>query len=90
MNLHLILVIKETKIDSTITEAKFYIPGCKNLIARIKKPWQGIIVQVREDIPSRSSFKIDLGKKRMIIVINLRKSKWQVLATYKSPDHSKE
>ena len=37
-----------------------------------------------------NSFKIDEGIEGMFIEINLRKSKWLVLATYKPPDHSKE
>ena len=66
----------------------------------IKKPFRknknahagGIIVYVIEDIPSTelNSFNIDEDIKGMFIKINLRKSKWLVLATHKPPDHSRE
>ena len=88
-----ILVIEETKIDSTFPEAQFCIPGYKKPFRKDRNAHGGgIIVYVREDIPSRelNSFKIDEGVEGMFIEINLRKSKWLVLATYKPPDHSKE
>ena len=51
-----------------------------------------MLVYVREDIPSRelNSFRIDAGIEGMFIEINLRKSNWVVLATYKPPDQCRE
>ena len=71
----------------------FAFMGIKNLLERTEMlNGGGIIVYVREDIPSRelNTFKIDEGIEGVFIEINLRKSKWLVLATYKPPDHSKE
>ena len=47
-----ILVIEETKIDSTFPEAQFYIPGYKKPFRKNRNAHAGgMIVYVREDIP---------------------------------------
>ena len=83
-----ILVIEETKIDDTFPENYFVIPG-------YKKPYRkdrnanggGILVYVREDIPSKEviSTALDPNIEGLFIEINLKKSKWILFATYKPP-----
>ena len=49
------------------------------------------MVFIREDIPSRKldMFNFSIGIEGLFIEINLRKSKWLLLATYKPPSLSK-
>ena len=44
----------------------------------------------RISLEALKSFKKNEGIEAIFIEINLRKSKWRMLATYKPPDHSKE
>ena len=72
-------------------EGQFLLPG-------YKKPYRkdrnchggGIIVYIREDIPSRKleQLKLEDDIEGIFFEINLRKSKWMVLATYRPPSSS--
>ena len=87
-----ILVIEETKIDESFPEGQFLIPGYKKPYRKDRnRNGGGIIVYVREDIPSRKldQFKLDDDIEGIFIEINLRKSKWLMLATYRPPFSSK-
>ena len=75
-----------------IPEGCFDIPGYKRPFRRDRDiHGGGIMVFIGEDIPSRKSnmFKISIDIEGLFIEINLRKSKWLLLATYKSPSLSK-
>ena len=49
-----ILVIQETKLDATFPEGQFLIPGFKKPFRRDRdKHGGGILIYVRNDIPSR-------------------------------------
>ena len=87
-----ILVIEETKIDESFPEGQFLIPGYKKPYRKDRnRNGGGIIVYVREDIPSRKldQFMLDDDIEGIFIEINLRKSKWLMLATYRPPSSSK-
>ena len=83
-----ILVITETKIDSSFPIGQFVIKG-------FSQPYRldrnrnggGILIYVREDIPSkelkRHTFPNDI--EGIFIEINIRKQKWLVLGTYHPP-----
>ena len=51
----------------------------------------GILVYVRDDIPSEeiNNFDIGVGTEGIFVELNFRKSKWLLLAAYKPPDVSK-
>ena len=87
-----VLVIEETKLDDTFPEGCFTIPGYKNPFRKDRDVHGGgIMVFIREDIPSRKldMFNFSIGIEGLFIEINLRKSKWLLLATYKPPSLSK-
>ena len=88
-----VLVIQETKLDETFPEKSFIIPGFKAPFRQDRnRHGGGIMVFVREDIPSRMlpTIKGFEDFEGLFIEINLRKSKWLLLATYKPPSLSKE
>ena len=88
-----VLVIQETKLDETFPEKSFIIPGFKAPFRQDRnRHGGGIMVFVREDIQSRMlpTIKGFEDFEGLFIEINLRKSKWLLLATYKPPSLSKE
>ena len=87
-----ILVIQETKLDATFPEGQFLIPGFKKPFRRDRdKHGGGILIYVRNDIPSREvkTFNIEGNTEGIFVELNFRKSKWLLLAAYKPPDVSK-
>ena len=86
------MIIQETKIDASFPESQFLIQG-------YKKPYRkdrdinggGILVYVRDGMPSKEVKLIDIGDntERIFVELNFRKSKWLLLAAYKPPDVSK-
>ena len=83
-----ILVIEETKLDDTFPRGSFKIPGFKEPFRKDRNiNGGGIMVFVREDIPSKEltalKFREDINE--LFIEINLRKSNWLLFATYKPP-----
>ena len=87
-----VLVIEETKLDKTFPQGCFDIPGYKRPLRRDRDiHGGGIMFFIREDIPSRKldMFKFSIDIEGLFIEINLGKSKWLLLATYKLPSFSK-
>ena len=82
-----ILVITETKLDDTFPEKQF-------LIAGYKKPYRldrnisggGVMIYVREDIPSERLTKHNLHEnvEAIFVEVNLRKNKILLVGTYHS------
>ena len=80
-----LLMIFETKLDSSFPNAQFYMKY-------YSKPYRfdrnskggGIILYVREDIPSKllNSSCIDHDKEYFLLEINLRKQKWLIICNY--------
>ena len=79
------LMISETKLDSSFSNAQFYMKS-------FSKPYRldrnskggGIILYVREDIPSKlisSSFTKN-EKEYFLVELNLRKQKWLIVCNY--------
>ena len=83
-----ILVITETKIDSSFPKAQFKIEG-------FSMPFRldcyrfggGVLIYVREDIPCKQLTKHKLPDdiEGIFIEINLRKVKWLLFGTYRPP-----
>ena len=87
-----VLVIQETKLDETFPERAFMIPGYKKPYRKDRNSHGGgIMVFIRDDIPSREVPQIQgfSDLEGMFVEINLRKSKWLLFATYKPPSFSK-
>ena len=86
-----ILVITETKLDDSFPVSQFKIEG-------YSEPYRfdrnrnggGVIIYVREDIPSKKLTKHEFPNdiEGIFIEINLRKSKWLVFGTYHPPSQS--
>ena len=82
-----ILILTETKLDNTFPDNQFFIPG-------YKKPYRldrnknggGVMIYVREDIPSDILLKHNIHKniEAIFLEINLRKNKILVVGTYHS------
>ena len=88
-----VLVIQETKLDETFPERAFMIPGYKKPFRKDRNSHGGgIMVFIRDDIPSREVPQIQgfSDLEGMFVEINLRKSKWLLFATYKPPSFSKD
>ena len=80
-----LLMISETKLDSSFPNAQFYMKS-------YSKPYRldrnskggGIILYVREDIPSKliNSSCTNHGKEYFLDELNLRKQKWLIICNY--------
>ena len=85
-----ILIMTETKLGNSFPEAQFFTEG-------FSKPYRldrtenggGIMIYVREDIPSRSLEipSISLDIENIFIEINLRKIKWPIGGAYIAQKH---
>ena len=86
-----IMCLAETKLDSSFPSQNFLIPGY-NLPYRldVNSKSGGILVYIKETIPSKELKSIPVPKDLQIIPIeiNLRKSKWLIIPIYKPPSTS--
>ena len=82
------LLITETKLDSSFPDSQFVIDGLRqpHCLDR-NKHGGGVMIFVNDDIPSNSARKHTLPDdiEGMFIEINLRKTKWLILGTYRPP-----
>ena len=86
-----VLVITETKLDSSFPKGQFLIEG-------FSEPYRldrnrhggGILIYVREDIPSKELKKHYLPSdiEGIFVEINLRKVKWLLFGSYHPPSQS--
>ena len=80
-----LLMISETKLDSSFPNAHFYMK-CYSKPYRLdrKSKGGGIILYVREDIPSKliNSSCIDHGEEYYLAELNLKKQKWLIVCNY--------
>ena len=78
-----VLMISETKFDNSFTEGQFLIPGYSSSY-RFDRNCRGggIILYVREDIPSKLLSIENQPIESFYIEINLRKKKWLLCGTY--------
>ena len=87
-----ILVLVETKLDNSFTTKQFLIPGYTKPYSKIRnKNGGGVMIYIKENIPSKEVNKHKFAKKveGLFIEINLRKSKLLLFGTYHSthPDY---
>ena len=76
-----ILLISETKIDSSFPTAQFKIEGYTTFRLDRNSNVGGILLYVREDIPS-TLLNTELLIEGLYIEINIRKKKWLLVCTY--------
>ena len=77
------LLISETKIYSSFPAAQFKIEGYNTYRWDRNSNGRGILLYVREDIPS-TLLKTELVIEGFCIEINIRKKKWLLVCTYNS------
>ena len=86
-----IIVVTETKVDDSYPTSQFFIEGfCKPYRMDRNKHGGGILIYIREDIPSKQLSKHNFTKhiEGMFIEINLRKTRWLLFGTYHPPSQS--
>ena len=86
-----ILLIDETKIDSSFTDAQFFIEGYnKPLRLNLSGRSGGLLIFTKSDLPTRqlTELKIPMDMQIMIFEWNLRKEKLLVVSVYKPPAQS--
>ena len=76
-----ILLISETKIDSSFPTAQFQIEGYTTYRLDRNTNGGGILLYIREDIPS-TLLNSDMSIESFSIEINIRKKKWLLVCTY--------
>ena len=82
-----ILILTETKLDSTFPEKQFLIPGYKKSFRRDRnRDGGGVMIYVREDIPCDELCKhvISPNMEAIFVEINLRKNKILLAGIYHS------
>ena len=88
-NLYL-LVFSETKLGDSFHNGNFKITGYKQYRQDLSETQGGLLVFIREDIPSRqlNDYKLPKDIQMLPIEINLRKQKWLFLLFYCPPSTS--
>ena len=80
-----ILLISETKLDESFPEGQFNIPGFGKPFRKDRNEFGGgIIVFVREDIPSKLISLEKLDIEGIFVELNFRKKKWLLSCSYNS------
>ena len=76
-----ILLISETKIDSSFPTAQFQIEGYTTYMLYRNANGGGILLCIREDLPS-TLLNFDMSVESFYIEINIRKKKWLLVGMY--------
>ena len=88
-----ILIITETKLDSTFPSSQFMIKGYSEPYRLDRnRNGGGFLIYIREDIPSKNliSHTLPSDIEGLFIELNLRNSKWLIFGTYHPPSQSDE
>ena len=83
-----ILIVTETKLDSSFRTTQFVIPVFHHLFRLdINRQSGGLLVYVKGSIPARilTNFSTPAGTQIIVFEINLRKEKWLLVAICKPP-----
>ena len=83
-----ILILTETKLDHTFPLNQFRIPGYRTPYRKDRdRDGGGVMIYVREDIPSDilRRHKLDENIEAIFIEVNLRTTKFLLIAAYNSP-----
>jgi exonuclease III len=82
-----ILILCETKLDNTFPKNQFFIQGFKEPYRKDRNKYGGgVMIYVREDIPSqeKTEYKLPGNVEGIVVEINLRKTKLLLIGTYHS------
>ena len=86
-----ILVVTETKLDETFPLGQFYVEGF-TMPYRLDRNRNGggLIIYVKEDIPSKilEKHKLPHDIEGILIELNFRKVKWLLFGTYHPPSQN--
>ena len=89
-----ILVISETKLDSSFPPGQFYIDGYMPPIRADRNRYGGgLLIYIKEGVPAKEvSLKCSTAKEieAKAIEINLHKIKWLLIGIYRPPSQSKD
>ena len=85
------MILTETKIDVSFPNSQFIIDGYSPPFRYDRNRFGGgVLIYIRDDIPckelSKHKFPVDI--EGIFIEINLRKTKWLILGTYRPPNQS--
>ena len=86
-----VLSIAEAKINSSLPNAQFLLPGFREpLWFDIDHRSGGLLVYIKASFPSKilTKFKLPLNIQITTFEINLRKEKWLFVSIYKPPSQS--
>ena len=87
-----ILVITETKLDSTFPTSQFLIGYSEPYCFDRNSNGGGVLIYVREDIPSKplTDHKLPNDIEGIFVELNLRQNKWLLFGPYHPPSQSDE
>ena len=87
-----ILVVSETKLESTFPPRRFLIEGFKHPFRYDRNQnGGGILVYVREGVPCKElKFEFSASMECLITEINLHKKKWAMLSIYRLPSQDEK
>ena len=86
-----VIIVTETKLDDSFPKAQFCIDGfCIPYRLDRNINGGGLMIYVRDDIPSKMLTKHNLPKdiEAAFIELNFRKCKWLLYATYRAPSQN--
>ena len=86
-----ILIITKTKLDATFPVSQFHVDGfSKPYHLGRNRNWDGVVIYVREDIPSKILIKhvLPTDIEALFIELNFRKCKWLLSGIYHPPSQS--
>ena len=86
-----VLVVRETKLDNSLPTSQFLVKDfSKTFSPDQNRDGGGLMIYIRDDIPSRPLWRHVLPSdiEGIFIELDIGKWKWLVLRTYHSPSHS--
>ena len=86
-----VMIFSETKLDDSHPTSEFLIDGFSTPFRLDRnKTGGGLLIYVREDIPSKqiNNHSFSDGIEGIFVELNLRKTKWLILGTYHPPNQN--
>ena len=84
-----VLLISETKLDSSFPKAQFYVKGYTEPYRLDRnKNGGGIMIYIREDIPSKLLSNTNMNIESLFVELNVRNKKWLISGSYNPHSNS--
>ena len=83
-----ILIVEETKIDSTFPIGQFIMDGYMPPFRKDRNQYGGgVLIYIKDNIPAKelTNFKISEGIESIFVELNFRRNKWLLMGTYHPP-----